>query len=498
MFKSAESFSTTLSGSITPAATSISLPPSAIAFLTALGINGTNYTEVAVSDGISFEIMRLNQVVGSAVTITRAQAGTVASSFPNGTPVRFVWTANGIQEEAVIVGASVSFTSNIAGAITGGPAVFNMNFPVYSAGTNLVLTGTYPNFTIGLDPGFVPPASGTVTNVSSSGDFNITDPTTTPVISLSSIFPTPAGGNVFGGGLSAAGAISGIRVSNTGRVMEVATQSLPNGTYSYAEITVTNGVITGVTGGTPPSAFAPTGTVTIVNAGTGITVSGVPTDNPTISLSNTGVVAGVYGGVQINAQGQIVAVPGGFSPISSITSASPGIVLASGGTGIVSITINQGTDTIPGLVEYADNAELIALAATNRAVTPAGLKTVINNAGRTVKEVVVAGSSSGPALTTVVQTAVVANAADYVLVTATGVLSDPAAGPSEYAQTFALGIYVNGVAHTVLPAYASGHKTITALVSGFIGGNIELRITTPTGTQVASGMLTCAAITDIP
>ncbi len=498
MFKSAESFSTTLSGGITPASTSLTLPGSAIAFLTALGIDGSNYTEVALSDGISFEIVRLNQVVGSAVTITRAQAGTTASPFPNGTPVRFVWTANGIQEEAVLVGASVSFTSNVAGAITGGPAVYNVNFPVYAAGSNLILTGTYPNFTLGLDPGFIPPASGTVTNVSVSGDFTIADPTTTPFISLSSIFPTPAGGNVFGGGLSAAGAITGIRVSNTGRVMEVATQSLPNGTYSYAEITVTNGIITGVTGGTPPSSFAPTGTVTVVNAGTGITVSGVPTDNPTISLSNTGVAAGVYAGVQINAQGQIVAVPGGFSPISSITSASSGIVLASGGTGIVTLTINQGTDTVPGLVEYADNAELIALSANNRAITPAGLKTVINNSGRTVKESVVAGVLAGPALTTVVQTAALSVAADYVLVTAVGVLSDPAAGPAEYEQTFSIGIYVNGVAHSALPAYAGGHKTITALVSGFIGGNIELRITTPTGTQVASGTITCVAISDIP
>lgn len=497
MFKSAESFSTTLSGGITPASTSLTLPGSAIAFLTALGIDGTNYTEVAISDGISFEIVRLNQVVGSAVTITRAQAGTIASSFPNGTPVRFVWTANGIQEEAVIVGASVSFTSNIAGAITGGPAVFNVNFPVYAAGSNLVLSGTYPNFTIGLDPGFVPPASGTVTNVSVSGDFTVVDPATTPFISLSSIFPTPAGGNVFGGGLSAAGAITGLRVSNTGRVMEVATQALPNGTYSYAEITVTNGVITGVTGGTPPSSFAPTGTVTVVNAGTGITVSGVPTDNPTISLSNTGVTAGVYAGVQINAQGQIVAVPGGFSPISSITSASPGVVLASGGTGIVTLTINQGTDLIPGLVQYASGAELAALVATNKAVSPAGIKTVVNANGNLVKAPVSAGVMSGPALTTVLQTATVGTS-DYVLVTAVAVLSDPAAGPAEYEQTFAVGIYVNGVAHTVLPAYASGHKTITALVNAFTSGIIELRITTPTGTQVASGTLTCLPISDIP
>ncbi len=497
MFKSAESFSTTLSGGITPASTSLTLPGSAIAFLTALGIDGTNYTEVAISDGISFEIVRLNQVVGSAVTITRAQAGTIASSFPNGTPVRFVWTANGIQEEAVYVGASVSFTSNIAGAITGGPAVFNVNLPIYSAGSNLVLSGTYPNFTIGLDPGFIPPASGTVTNVSVSGDFTIVDPATTPFISLSSIFPTPAGGNVFGGGLSAAGAISGIRVSNTGRVMEVATQALPNGTYSYAEITVTNGIITGITGGTPPSSFAPTGTVTVVNAGTGITVSGVPTDNPTISLSNTGVVAGVYAGVQINAQGQIVAVPGGFSPISSITSASPGIVLASGGTGIVTLTINQGTDLVPGLVQYASGAELAALVATNKAVSPAGIKSVINTNGNLVKAPTSAGALVGPSLTTVLQSASLGSA-DYVLVNAIGVLSDPAAGPAEYEQSFAIGLYVNGVAHTVLPAYASGHKTITAIVSAFTAGIIELRITTPAGTQVATGVITCLPISDIP
>jgi hypothetical protein len=496
MFKSAESFFSNLSAGITPASTSVTLPAGAISFLTTLGIDGTNYTEAALSDGVSFEIVQLNQVVGSSVSITRAQAGTTAASFPNGTSIRFVWTANGVQEEAAAIGASVTFTSNIVGAITGGPAVFNVDFPMYSAGANLVLTGTYPNFTIGLDPGYSPPVGGTVTSVTGTADFGITNTTTTPLISLSNIFPTVGGGNAFGAGLSATGVISGIRVSNTGRVMEVVTTALPNGVFTNPQITVANGIITAVATGAIPDAPISSGTVTIVNAGTGIAVSGVPTSTPTVGIANTGVVAGSYEGVQINAQGQIVTLPGGFGPISSITTSTPGVTISSGGTGIRTIAIGAASEAVQGLVEIADNSEAANFSTVDRVLTPAKLKVALNSLGSFVTHVVTTGSLTGPALTNVVQTALV-NLADFVLVNATVVFSDPTAGADEYNQSFSIGIYVNGVAHTVLPAFKSGQKNISAIVTTYPGGVIDIRSTTPTGSQVVSGTINCVAVSDV-
>lgn len=499
MFKSAESFSTTLSSGITPASNSMTLPSSAIAFLTTLGIDGTNYTEAALTDGVSFEIVRLTEVLGgTAVGITRGQAGTAAGTFPSGTTVRFVWTANGVQEEAAIVGASVSFTSNVAGAITGGPAVFNIDFPVYTAGANLVLSGTYPNYSLALDPGYTPPSGGSVASVSGSTDFNVSDPTSNPIISLSNIFPTTGGGNVFGAGLSVSGAISGIRVSNTGRVMEVAATALPNGVFSNAVITIANGIISAISEGVAPGAPETPGSVTIVNAGTGITVSGVPSENPTVGISNTGVTAGVYEGLQINAQGQIVAVPGGFAPISNITSSSPGIVIASGGTGIKTITIASGTDLTPGLVEYADNGEAVSMVATDKAISPAGLKVALNSLGKFTKQVVTAGSISGVALTNIVQAINTIGIADYVYVDATVVFTDPTAGASAYDQTFGIGIYVNGVVAASIPAYPSGQKSISVVIPSFAGGSIDVRCTTPTGSQTASGIINAIAFSDVP
>lgn len=499
MYKAAEGFTTTLAAPLAPADMSLQLGASAIAYLVGLGIDGTNYTEVAISDGFSFEIVRLNNIAGYNASITRAQSGTVASSFPTGASVRFVWTANGIQEEAAAVGAAVTITSNVPGAVTGGPANFNIQLPVFTAGPSLQLTGVYPNYTIDIDPlakdEFEQAGSGTVTAVKSSPDFTVSDANTEPNIALTSIFPTGTGGNTFGAGMGNAGYVTGIRVSNTGRLMEVVASSLPNGIYSNATVTVVNGVITGVANGSAPGAGL--GTVTVVNAGTGITVSGVPTNNPTIGLSSTGVAAGTYEGFQVNAQGQIVAVPAGFSPISSITTTTSGVTIASGGTGIRTINIASGSESTPGLVEFADNAEAVNPAITNRALTPSGLKLALNSLGNLASDIYSVGSIASPAVTQILQTQS-ADPADKLLVIGTVVFSDPTAGADEYNQSFAVGIYVGGVLIAGLPAFKSGHKTITHIVSNFAGGLVELRCSAFAGAQTASGTLQLVAFSDVP
>lgn len=499
MYKAAEGFTTTLAAPLVPSDMSLQLGASAIAYLVGLGIDGTNYTEVAISDGFSFEIVRLNNIAGYNASITRAQSGTVASSFPTGSSVRFVWTANGIQEEAAAVGAAVTITSNVPGAVTGGPANFNIQLPVFTAGPSLQLTGVYPNYTIDIDPlakdEFEQAGSGTVTVVKSSPDFTVSDANTEPNIALTSIFPTGTGGNTFGAGMGNAGYVTGIRVSNTGRLMEVVASSLPNGIYSNATVTVVNGVITGVANGSAPGAGL--GTVTVVNAGTGITVSGVPTNNPTIGLSSTGVAAGTYEGFQVNAQGQIVAVPAGFGPISSITTTTNGVTIASGGVGIRTINIASATDTAQGLTEYADNAEATNFTTNNRALTPASLKVALNSLGSLVSEKYSVGTIASPAVTHSIQSQVV-GAADALYIVANVVFSDPTAGPDEYNQSFAVGLYVNGSLVAGLPAFKSGHKTITHIVTNFLGGVIELRCTALTGSQTASGTMQILAIGDVP
>jgi hypothetical protein len=277
--------------------------------------------------------------------------------------------------------------------------------------------------------------------------------------------------------------------------MEVVASSLPNGIYSNATVTVVNGVITGVANGSAPGAGL--GTVTVVNAGTGITVSGVPTNNPTIGLSSTGVAAGTYEGFQVNAQGQIVAVPAGFGPISSITTTTNGVTIASGGVGIRTINIASATDTAQGLTEYADNAEATNFTTNNRALTPASLKVALNSLGSLVSEKYSVGTIASPAVTHSIQSQVV-GAADALYIVANVVFSDPTAGSDEYNQSFAVGLYVNGSLVAGLPAFKSGHKTITHIITNFLGGVIELRCTALTGSQTASGTMQILAIGDVP
>lgn len=486
-FKAAETFATTLPTGISAGTTAIPLSASAAAVMTALiGTLGTHYTELSVNDGINYEIIRALSMVGSAINVTRGVAGTPAA-FPAGSTLRFVWTEGGIETVAAAVGAAITITPNVVGAVTGGPATFNLNVPVYSVSSALTLTGIYPNFTLGLAGGDAP-STGTVTVVTGSSDLVITTPNTSPAISLSNIFPTVVGGNTFGAGMLATGAITGIRVSNTGRLLEVAASSLPNGTYSTANITVANGIITAIANGTvviPVGA----GSVTSVSAGTGIAISGVPTANPTVAIANTGVVAGVYEGLSVNAQGQIVAVPGGFGPISSITTLSPGILITNGGTGIRNIAIAAGTDAAPGLVEFASNSEAVNFATINKAIDPLRLKLAINSVGRLTSSVSFSGGLTGAGILTHQVQSATPSACEDLFIWADILFSDPLAGVNQFKQVYAFGIWVNGVAVASMPAFEGAAKSMCVSVSAFIGGVVELRSTTPAGSQTVIGSL---------
>lgn len=483
MYKSAVGFKAVLTASISSASTYLMVSPDAVSFMQSKGINGTNYTQIEIYDGVNSEIVDVvNTVSTNALQVTRSSS---PKDFPAGSELTFIWTDEGILETADVT-ASVSLTPNIVGAVTGGPNNFNINFPIYNVDSSLSLSGTYPNFTLSINEAALPDISA-VSSVTGTSDFSIVNPTGNVSISLSNIFPTVSGGNFFGNGLGSAGLISGIRVSNTGRLLEVTAHSLPNGSFTNANITVSGGIITSISSGT--ASEAPSGGITSVNAGTGLVVTGVPTVNPTFSISNTGVTSGLYEGVQINAQGQIVAVPSNFAPISSIVSSTTGVTIASGGTGIKSINISPASDSSPGLIEIADNTEATNSSINTRAITPASLKTAVNNAGKLLKYYSGAGSVvAGPVLTNVVQS-VPASEAKTLHITGSVNFNDPLAGGSAYNQSFAVGIYANGICVYSTPTYASGVRSVNTVITDFIGGNIELRCTSPTGSQVASGEL---------
>lgn len=134
------------------------------------------------------------------------------------------------------------------------------------------------------------------------------------------------------------------------------------------------------------------GSVTSVNAGAGILVTGNPAVNPTVAMANTGVVAGNYGGLVVNGRGQIENIPLGFNPISSI-------VFADGGTanvvnGVATVTMDNADVATRGIVALADETAPFDPNDTATAATPAVVALAMAGA---VPLLHAAGSSTGEA-----------------------------------------------------------------------------------------------------
>jgi hypothetical protein len=112
---------------------------------------GSNYTYASLSDGVNFEIVRINSVSGSNLVVVRGQDGTTASAFPSGACLRFIWNVEGI---AAVVGAlpAVTITGSGAAVVTNPSAnTWNVSVPVPTitgVAPNITVTGAYPTWQI--------------------------------------------------------------------------------------------------------------------------------------------------------------------------------------------------------------------------------------------------------------------------------------------------------------------------------------------------------------
>lgn len=341
MFVSLLGFSSTLQSNLSAVATTMALPPADAAHIDSL-LGGSDWSYLALSDGTNLEIVKVVAVSGANVDIIRGFDGTSAEAFPSGTCVRFVWGTTAIQDLTADGSFNVEITGTGVATVTETDTnEFEVHVPelTIDAGPGVNVLGAFPNFEISLVN-----ADGNCCGCSSSGGGGVT---------------------LTGSGVVTVSAITG------GYNVDVDQPSFTSSTPATLTI-----------GGTWPnytfsvSVSGGSGTVTSVSGGSGILISGAPAVTPTVSLLPTGVVAGAYGGMTLNAYGQATALAAGFSPVSTITSASAGLT-SSVGPGAMerTLTLNAATTSQAGIVELAAATAIDStnVGDTTSAVVPAGL-----------------------------------------------------------------------------------------------------------------------------
>lgn len=338
----------TLTADISAATTLIPVDSQTLATLTAqVNFAGGDWTYLTFDNGIYSEEMKVTALSTTNLVVTRAASGSTAMIFSaTNTTIRDHVGQDGIKDiinanpspSAVTVGAA-----GIAGVTqpTNGNYILTVQPPVFTGTDGIAVTGIYPNFAIAYEG---------------------------------------MGGGCGCGGGSSGGSGTGVSqlvVNSTilsGSIAgDILTLGLPAPSFTGAGGIAVSGnwangfVITGGGGGG-------TGTVQSVSVGAGLSIAGTPTVNPTISLSNTGVSAGTYGGITVNAQGQIVSFTSGYTTVSGITLTNGGTVTNVGGA--ESITLNVAEVGQQGIVALADsgspfNASEDTLAVTSKVVAQA-------------------------------------------------------------------------------------------------------------------------------
>lgn len=354
----------TLTTDISAAATLIPIDAGSLTTLQAnVNFAGGDWTYLTFTNELYSEEIKVTGTSGPLLVVQRARSGSTAQVFHAADTDIFDHVGADAITDIVAANpapSDLTFTGGgIASAVTTGNTIaISVASPVFTGVDGIAITGAWPNMTFANESG----GEGCGCGSGSSGDGSGVN----QVIVVSSI-------------LQAA-------IADT-----TLTLTLPSPVFHSGDgITVSGSWSAGYT--ISESGSASSGTVTSVGNGTGLTLTGDPTTNPTLAISNTGVTAGTYGAFTVNAQGQITNVVAGANPISVITMANGGTAVETGTT--YTITLNVADVGVQGIVALADSGSPLNPTDDATAVTPKVLAQALLTVGGSF---INAGSSTGEA-----------------------------------------------------------------------------------------------------
>lgn len=370
-----------LTADISSVATFIPIDSATAAILqTEINFAGGEWTYLELSNGSYTEEIRVTEVNNGMITVDRHTSDSTPQVF--GAADTFITASRGskavVQDLIAQSPQSINFTLSGTGAalVSGISTARNVHVDeaVLLGQNGVEVMGAWPNFTIGLSraAGGCCPGEGTggVGTIGSDG---------TAVTSLQ------LNSTILQGSVAA----------------NILTLSLATPTFTGLSGIVVGGIYPNYT---IDASGVGNGTATTVGVGTGLTLTGSPTVNPVISLSNTGVIPGNYDGFIIDAQGRITNVPVSFSFISSVA-INHGIVSVI--SGVANITLDDADVAQKGMIAISDPSAALDPLDDLTAVTPALLATQLTGYKATV-----VGSMSGEAdvlYTTTVGAAIAVN-----------------------------------------------------------------------------------------
>lgn len=298
-------------------------------------VNGVDTTYLALAVNGAYEIVKVIAVSGNALSIERAQDGTEASPFPIGATIEFIMPSSAIIEEIESGDPIVDISITGQGLAlvtepTPGDFVVNVVPPNFEGDNGISIVGAWPDILIT----YSQQDNECCGDQDGSGGTGITS-------------------------ISFGGIVDGF-VDGSNASISVTSPTFSSGPGIQFDGTWPNYTVSTIGGD---------GTVTIVNEGAGISITGAPNVNPTVNIANTGVVPGTYGDIEVNSRGQIVSLGAGFNPISSITPTEPINAIRTGGD--VAISVDAAAIGVLGVVALADETDPFNPADNVNAATPA-------------------------------------------------------------------------------------------------------------------------------